>query len=93
MAAVDDLFAQLEPIAAGEYANYVLSRTPPEMQAAMIVLVDAALSDPLVPSATKAVVSHGANIVVHDNGGGTNAKSPGVANVTLSTLNFATLQA
>jgi len=93
MAAVDDLFAELAPTAATEYSNYVMARTPPALQSSMAALVATALSSPLAPAANKAMVTHGANIVVQDNGGGVNAKSPGVANVTLSTLNFARLAA
>lgn len=93
MAAVDDLYAELAPTAKTEYRNYILARTPPSMQSAMGALIDTALSSPLYPAANKAMVTHGANIVVQDNGGGVNAKSPGVANVTLSTLNYARLAA
>ena len=39
-----------------------------------------------------AVVVNGQNVVVQDNGGGVNAKSPGVANVTLGVLNYVRLQ-
>lgn len=93
MAAVDDLFAELSPIGKQKYREYVLTRTPVAMQSAMAALVTTAESAPFVPSATIAQVAHGANIVVQDNGGGVNAKSPGVANVTLSTLNYARLAA
>jgi len=47
----------------------------------------------VTPVATRAIVDHGANVVVQDNGGGVNAKSPGVADVTAHTLNFARLAA
>lgn len=93
MSATTDLFALLSPIGKQKYSEYVLTRTPVEMQSAMQALVVTALTDPFVPSATKAMVSHGGNVVVQDNGGGVNAKSPGVANVTLSTLNYARLAA
>src|ERR1044072_3715457 len=93
MPAVDDLFAQLQPFAAATYANYCLARTPPSRQWAMRALVNPALSRPLVPAANKALVTHGASVVVQDNGGGADAKTPGLANVNLSTLNHVRLAA
>ena len=93
MAAVDDLFAELSPTGKQKYAEYVLTRTPPALQAGMLSLVNTALAGPFVPSATVAQVAHGASVIVQDNGGGVNAKSPGIANVTLSTLNYARLAA
>jgi hypothetical protein len=57
------------------------------------VAANAVTNVKLTPAATKAIVTHGGNVVVHDNGGGTNAKSPAIANVTGHTFNFATLAA
>jgi len=93
MAAVDDLRAELRPAALALYQSYILARTPVALQSSMAALLATDVTNPAYPSATKAMVSHGGNIVVQDNGGGVNAKSPGVANVTLSTLNYARLAA
>ena len=93
MSDLTDLHTLLQPGAKAAYSEIILRQTPPAMQSGMAALVATDLSGPLTPDPTKAMVSHAQNIIVHDNGGGTNAKAPGVANVTLSTLNFATLAA
>lgn len=59
-------------------------------QAELVTFLNDVLSK--ATGGTVAVVAHGENIVVQDNGGGVNAKSPGVANVTNGILNYARLQ-
>lgn len=87
------LHTDLKAQAVALYTNFLLSRTPPSQQAAMLALIVADTAAPFAPDPTKALVSHGGAVVVQDNGGGVNAKSPAVANVTLSTLNYARLAA
>lgn len=61
-----------------------------DAQAELVTFLNDVLSK--ATGGTVAVVAHGENIVVQDNGGGVNAKSPGVANVTNGILNYARLQ-
>lgn len=94
MAAVDDLHAELAPIAQANYTAWILARTPPAMQSDMATLCAADIAIPFNYPTTKAIVSNGqTGIVVHDNGGGVNAKSPGVATVAAHAVSFVTLAA
>lgn len=74
MAAVDDLYAELRPLAAQQFSKYIMTRTPPALQAGMATLVG-----------NDALVAEGDEVAVTDDGVPITG-SPGTAVVAAGVL-------
>lgn len=85
------LHAELLPEAQAAFSRYIQQRTPHELYADMAPLIAADLDLPIDYALTETLIADGASIVVHDDGGGVNAKSPGTATVANHVLTAVTL--
>lgn len=92
--AATDLYNQLKPEARGIAIEFVMARTPADLQEDMLAVIGSDLSEIVpVPDPTVATVANGATIILQDAANVVQPNSPAVAVVSNGTLVHATYTA